>query len=97
MDILTLHEKGCHVLISNLTKTVHQNKRVLQFDNFEEIMKLEYLERHEAPEQIDIDIPSLCSNVSKGEELSLEFGNFRATLTQNRSNLAFFVTIGITI
>ena len=51
-------------------------------------MKLEYLERHDAPEQIDIDIPSRCSNVSKGEELSLEFGNFRATHTQNRTNLA---------
>ena len=91
MGILTSHETRWNILLSNLAETAQQNKRVLQSDNFEEIMKLEYLEHHEAPKQIDIDIPSLCSNVSKGEELSLEIGNFRATLTQNRTNLAFLL------
>ena len=91
MGILTSHETRWNILTSNLAETAQQNKRVLQSDNFEEIMKLEYLEHHEAPKQIDIDIPSLCSNVSKGEELSLKFGNFRATLTQNRTNLAFLL------
>ena len=93
MGILTSHETRWNILISNLAKTVQQNKRVLQSENFEYIMQMEYLEHQEAPEQIDIDIdiPSLCSNVSKGEELSVEFGNFRATLTQNRTNLAFLL------
>ena len=70
MGILTSHETRWNILISNLAKTVQQNKRVLQSENFEEIMQMEYLEHHETPEQIDIEIPSICSNVSKGEELS---------------------------
>ena len=65
MGILTSHETRWNILISNLTETVQQNNRVLQFDNFEEIMQMEYLKHHETPKQIDIDIPSLCSNVSK--------------------------------
>jgi hypothetical protein len=70
--------------IQDMVKIVQQNKMIMSSNKVSEIMsynsKLE--EFATIPSEIDINLPSLKSIMVEGKELSLEFENYKTSLTQ---------------
>jgi hypothetical protein len=67
-----------------MTQTVQQNKEILKSNNVSAVTnyqsKLE--EYRNMPTDFEVKLPSLKSSTGEGRELSLEFIDYRATLTQ---------------
>ncbi|XP_062616756.1 uncharacterized protein LOC134278455 [Saccostrea cucullata] len=85
MTILETHQRELTSLIPKMKKAVEKNKQILKTNRVSEVTdyksKTEYLNIcTDCP--VDIRIPFLKTNTVMGKELSVELGEYRATLTQ---------------
>jgi hypothetical protein len=81
---LKSHQSKIDSPIPGMTQTVEQNKEILTSNNVSAVTsyqsKLE--EYRNMLSDVEVKLPSLKSSTGEGKELSLEFGNYRASLTQ---------------
>ncbi|XP_048740876.2 uncharacterized protein LOC125654829 [Ostrea edulis] len=70
--------------IPDMTQTVQQNKEILKSNNVSAVTnyKSKLKEYRNMPTDIDVKLPSLKTNTVQGRELSLELGEYKASLTQ---------------
>ena len=83
-------------LISKMIETVEQNEKLLKTNKISDVKKYKSkLELYRNfPEKVDLKVPSLCSSIYQGKELSIEIGDFRAILKQSKKqSLSADVTI----
>ncbi|XP_078328794.1 uncharacterized protein LOC111111012 [Crassostrea virginica] len=71
-------------LISEMNTIVKQNEKLFTSNKFTEVKKYQSKsnEYQDFPEHVDLELPSLKSNIDQGKELIIEIGGFRATLKQ---------------
>nr|XP_022311985.1 tripartite motif-containing protein 3-like isoform X1 [Crassostrea virginica] len=71
-------------LISEMNTIVKQNKKLFTSNKFTEVnnYKSKMYKYEDFPEHVDLELPSLRSNVGQGKELVIEIGGYRATLKQ---------------
>ncbi|XP_048741975.2 tripartite motif-containing protein 3-like [Ostrea edulis] len=75
---------------SSMTQTVQENKEILKSNKVSDVnnYKSKLTEFRAIPQVPDVMSPSLKTNTVQGRELSLELGEYRATLTQTTLSLA---------
>ncbi|XP_078330448.1 uncharacterized protein LOC111117361 [Crassostrea virginica] len=71
-------------LISEMNTIVKQNEKLFTSNKLTEVNKYQSKlnEYQDFPEHVDLELPSLKSNIDQGKELIIEIGGFRATLKQ---------------
>ena len=71
-------------IISEIIKTVKFNEKLINSNNLFEVNKYQSKlnEYWDFPEHMELKFPFFDSNINKGKELSIEIGDFRATLKQ---------------
>ncbi|XP_056001467.1 uncharacterized protein LOC130046503 [Ostrea edulis] len=81
---LNSHQSKIKILIPDMTQTVQQNKEILKSNNVSAVTnyKSKLQEYRNMPTYIDVKLPSLKTNTVQGRELSLELGEYKASLTQ---------------
>ncbi|XP_048740752.2 E3 ubiquitin-protein ligase TRIM9-like [Ostrea edulis] len=81
---LNSHQSKLTNQIPNMTETVQQNKEILRSNNVSAVTnyKSKLEEYRNMPTDIDVKLPSLKTNTVQGRELSLELGEYKASLTQ---------------
>ncbi|XP_048738767.2 E3 ubiquitin-protein ligase TRIM71-like [Ostrea edulis] len=81
---LNSHQSKIKNQIPDMTQTVQQNKEILKSNNVSAVTnyKSKLQEYRNMPTDIDIKLPSLKTNTVQGRELSLELGEYKASLTQ---------------
>ncbi|XP_055998755.1 E3 ubiquitin-protein ligase TRIM71-like [Ostrea edulis] len=87
---LNSHQSKIRNQIPDMTRTVQQNKEILKSNNVSAVTnyKFKLQEYRNMPTDIDVKLPSLKTNTIQGRELSLELGEYKASLTQTTlSNL----------
>ncbi|XP_078328799.1 uncharacterized protein LOC111111908 [Crassostrea virginica] len=69
-------------LISEMNTIVKQNENLFNSNKLSEVNKYQSKlnEYQDFPEHVDLELPSLRSNIDQGKELIIEIGGFRATL-----------------
>jgi hypothetical protein len=81
---LNSHQSKLNSQIPGMTQTVQQNKEILKSNNVSAVTnyqsKLE--EYRNMPADVDVKLPSLDTNTIQGREMSLEFSDYKANLTQ---------------
>uniref|UniRef100_A0A8W8M9P4 B box-type domain-containing protein n=1 Tax=Magallana gigas TaxID=29159 RepID=A0A8W8M9P4_MAGGI len=82
--VLTSHQSLLENQIQEMTKTVQQNKEIHQSNKVSEVTKHQskLTEYKEIPTIVQQPIPSLKSNTDLGKELTIELGEYTATLKQ---------------
>ncbi|XP_062573524.1 uncharacterized protein LOC134235409 [Saccostrea cucullata] len=81
---LKSHQSKYKNHIPDLMQTVDQNKEILKTDKVSDVnnYKSKLTEYRDIPADIDVKVPSLNTNTVQGRELSIELGEYKATLTQ---------------
>ncbi|XP_048740769.2 uncharacterized protein LOC125654771 [Ostrea edulis] len=81
---LNSHQSKIKNQIPDMTQTVQQNKEILKSNNVSAVTnyKSKLQEYRNMPTDIDVKLPSLKTNTVQGRELNLEFGEYKASLTQ---------------
>ncbi|XP_048743729.2 uncharacterized protein LOC125657116 [Ostrea edulis] len=81
---LNSHQSKIKNHIPDMTQTVQQNKKILKSNNVSAVtnFKSKLEEYRNMPSNIDVKLPSLKTNTVQGRELSLELGEYKASLTQ---------------
>ena len=71
-------------LITEINKSVKQNEKLCNSKNILEVNKYhsKFNEYQKFPENVNLKLPLLRSNIDKGKELSIEIGGYTATLKQ---------------
>nr|XP_022311986.1 tripartite motif-containing protein 3-like isoform X2 [Crassostrea virginica]XP_022311987.1 tripartite motif-containing protein 3-like isoform X2 [Crassostrea virginica]XP_022311988.1 tripartite motif-containing protein 3-like isoform X2 [Crassostrea virginica] len=71
-------------LISEMNTIVKQNEKLFTSNKLTEVneYKSQLNKYQDFPEHVDLEVPSLRSNVDQGKELIIEIGGYRATLKQ---------------
>ena len=71
-------------LISEMNTLVKQNEKLFNPNKLSEVNKYQSKlnEYQDFPEYVDLELPSLKSNIDQGKELIIEIRGFRATLKQ---------------
>nr|XP_034306927.1 tripartite motif-containing protein 45-like [Crassostrea gigas] len=84
LTVLTSHQSLLENQIQEMTKTVQQNKENHQSNKVSEVTKHQskLTEYKEIPTIVQQPIPSLKSNTDPGKELTIELGEYTATLKQ---------------
>jgi sugar lactone lactonase YvrE len=81
---LKSHQSKLNSQIPGMTQTVQQNKEILKSNNVSAVTnyqsKLE--EYRNMPADVEVKLPSFKTSIVRGRELSLEFSDYRASLTQ---------------
>ncbi|XP_055999205.1 E3 ubiquitin-protein ligase TRIM71-like [Ostrea edulis] len=81
---LNSHQSKMKNQIPDMTQTVKKNKKILKSNNVSAVTnyKSKLEEYRNMPTDIDVKLPSLKTNTIQGRELSLELGEYKASLTQ---------------
>ncbi|XP_048730360.2 uncharacterized protein LOC125647645 [Ostrea edulis] len=84
LAVLNSHKSKTNNQIPDMTQTVEQNKETLKSNSVSAVTnyKSKLEEYRNMPTDIDIKLPSLKTNTVQGRELSLELGEYKASLTQ---------------
>nr|XP_022307378.1 B-box type zinc finger protein ncl-1-like [Crassostrea virginica] len=71
-------------LISEMNTIVKQNEKLFNSNKLSEVNEYQSKlnEYQDFPEHVDLELPSLRSNIDQGKELIIEIGGYRATLKQ---------------
>ncbi|XP_078328823.1 uncharacterized protein LOC144623851 isoform X1 [Crassostrea virginica] len=71
-------------LISEMNTLVKQNEKLFNLNKLSEVNEYQSKlnEYQDFPEHVDLELPSLRSNIDQGKELIIEIGGYRATLKQ---------------
>ncbi|XP_048740753.2 uncharacterized protein LOC125654762 [Ostrea edulis] len=90
LTALISHQSKINNCIQDMIQTVQQNKIIMKSRKVTEVTnyKSNLEEYRNMPIDIDVKLPSLKTNTVQGRELSLELGEYKASLTQSTlSNL----------
>ncbi|XP_056001295.1 E3 ubiquitin-protein ligase TRIM71-like [Ostrea edulis] len=81
---LISHQSKINNCIPDMIQTVQQNKMIMKSKKVSEVTnyKSKLEEYRNMPTDIDFKLPSLKTNTVQGRELSLELGEYKASLTQ---------------
>jgi hypothetical protein len=81
---LNSHQSKLNSQIPGMTQTVQQNKEILKSNNVSAVTNYQSkLEKYRnMPADVDVKLPSLYTNTVQGRELSLEFSNYKACVSQ---------------
>jgi DNA-binding beta-propeller fold protein YncE len=81
---LNFHRSKLQSQITDMAQTVQENKRLLQSRNVSAVINYhsKLQEYRNMPSDVKVIMPSLTSNTVQGRALSLEFKDYKATLTQ---------------
>ncbi|XP_078330462.1 uncharacterized protein LOC144624502 [Crassostrea virginica] len=71
-------------LISEMNTIVKQNEKLFNSNKLSEVNEYQSKlnEYQDFPEHVDLELPSMRSNIDQGKELIIEIGGYRATLKQ---------------
>ncbi|XP_062581659.1 E3 ubiquitin-protein ligase TRIM36-like [Saccostrea cucullata] len=81
---LRSHQSRLQDSETNLQCITKENKKILKSNKVSDVTsyKSELKDLRDIPTDVDVKIPSLNSNTVQGRELSIELGEYKATLTQ---------------
>ena len=87
LNALQKYHSKIRDLISEMNTIVKQNERIFTSNKLSEVNKYksklnEYHDFHDVPEHVDLELPSLRSNMDQGKEFIIEIRGYRATLKQ---------------
>ncbi|XP_078327847.1 uncharacterized protein LOC111115608 [Crassostrea virginica] len=82
LNVLQKYHNKIRDLISEMNTIVKQNEKLFNSNKLSEINKYQSKlnEYQDFPEHVDLEMPSLRSNIDQGKGLIIEIGGFRATL-----------------
>ncbi|XP_062581656.1 uncharacterized protein LOC134243428 [Saccostrea cucullata] len=84
LTALRSHQSRLHDSGTKLARITKENKKILKSNKVSDVTsyKSELTDFRDIPTDVDVKIPSLNSNTVQGRELSIELGEYKATLTQ---------------
>ncbi|XP_062581655.1 uncharacterized protein LOC134243427 isoform X2 [Saccostrea cucullata] len=84
LTALKAHQSRLQDSVSKLQRVAKEKKKYLKSNKVSDVRsyKSELKELKDIPKDVDVKIPSLNSNTVQGRELSIELGEYKATLTQ---------------
>ncbi|XP_061195450.1 uncharacterized protein LOC133203695 [Saccostrea echinata] len=87
ITLLESHQSRLKNLISDMIQTMERNKNILNTNRVSEVTnyKSKLKQYRNIPADIDVKVPSLNTKIVEGREIGIEFGEYRATLTQTAS------------
>ncbi|XP_061186768.1 uncharacterized protein LOC133194883 [Saccostrea echinata] len=85
LAVLKTHQTKLKNLIPDMIKTVQENKEILKSNKVAKItnFKSRLMEYRNIGLDIYVSVPALQTNTVQGRELSIELGEYKATLTQS--------------
>nr|XP_022303444.1 uncharacterized protein LOC111111011 [Crassostrea virginica] len=84
LNALQEHHNKIRDLITEMKTIVKQNEKMINSNKLSEVNKYQSKlnEYENVPEHVDLELPSLRSNIDQGKEIIIEIGDYRATLKQ---------------